>query len=114
MEDTEQDALGRIAHHFTRFAEIDGQDDALYCALAAAIADDRALMAPLLEAPATQRKPVLFFAALHDRILAGSALDDPHPLAAYYASVGGHGRRTPSCPARCAISFDTKSRRCAR
>lgn len=84
-----EDALGRIAHHFTRFAEVDGQDDPLYCALAATIAEDRALMALLLEAPATQRKPVLFFAALHDRVLAGSVEGGSHPLAAYYASVGG-------------------------
>ncbi len=45
-------------------------------------------MALLLEAPQTQRKPVLLLAALHDRILAGA----PHPLAAYYASVGGTRR----------------------
>ncbi|HEY1396232.1 DUF2332 domain-containing protein [Roseateles sp.] len=80
-----EDALGRIAHHFTRFAETDGADDALYQALATVIAADPALMALLLEAPPTQRKPVLLLAALHDRILAGEA----HPLAAYYASVGG-------------------------
>ena len=80
-----REVLARIAHHFTRFAETDGADDALYQALAAVIAADQALMALLLEAPPTQRKPVLLLAALHDRILAG----EPHPLAAYYASVGG-------------------------
>ena len=83
--DADGEALAHIAHHFTRFAETDGADDALYQALAAVIAADPALMALLLEAPQTQRKPVLLLAALHDRILAG----EPHPLAAYYASVGG-------------------------
>ncbi|WP_431101077.1 DUF2332 domain-containing protein [Roseateles noduli] len=85
MHDADREALGRIAHHFTRFAETDGADDALYQALAAVIAADPEFMALLLEAPQTQRKPVLLLAALHDRILAGA----PHPLAAYYASVGG-------------------------
>lgn len=88
MHDADREALGRIAHHFTRFAETDGADDALYQALAAVIAADPELMALLLEAPQTQRKPVLLLAALHDRILAGA----PHPLAAYYASVGGTRR----------------------
>lgn len=83
--DADRDALERIAHHFTRFAETDGADDALYQAIATVIAADPALMALLLEAPTTQRKPVLLLAALHDRILAG----EPHPLAAYYASAGG-------------------------
>lgn len=80
-----EDALGRLAHHFARFAETDGRDDPLYAAFATIIGADPALMALLLDAPATQRKPVLLLAALHDRILAG----EPHPLAAYYASVGG-------------------------
>ena len=80
-----EDDLGRIAHHFSRFAETDGADYALYQAIAAVIAGDPDLLALLLEAPPTQRKPVLLLAALHDRILAGA----PHPLAAYYASVGG-------------------------
>ncbi|UXH78664.1 DUF2332 domain-containing protein [Roseateles amylovorans] len=77
--------LKALAHRFTRFAEIDGRDDPLYVALATAIASDVALTALLAEAPATQHLPVLLLAALHDRVLAGTA----HPLAAYYASVGG-------------------------
>ncbi|OWQ86252.1 hypothetical protein CDN99_20670 [Roseateles aquatilis] len=81
----QNDDLGRIAHLFARFAETDGRDDALYQALAAAIAGDEGLMALLLAAPPTQRLPVLLLAALHDRVLAGA----PHPLAAYYASAGG-------------------------
>lgn len=80
-----EDALGRIAHLFARFAELDGRDDPLYGALATVIGADPALMSLLLEAPPTQRLPVLLLAALHDRILAG----EPHPLAAYYASIGG-------------------------
>ncbi|TXD84342.1 DUF2332 family protein, partial [Mitsuaria sp. TWR114] len=90
-----EDALGRIAHHFARFAEIDGQDDPLYRALAAVIGGDAALMGLLLEAPPTQRLPVLLLAALHERILAG----DPHPLAAYYASVGGTRAPDDALPA---------------
>lgn len=42
-------------------------------------------MSLLLEAPPTQRLPVLLLAALHDRVLAG----EPHPLTAWYASAGG-------------------------
>lgn len=90
-----EDALGRVAHHFARFAEIDGQDDPLYRALAAVIGGDAALMGLLLEAPSTQRLPVLLLAALHERILAG----DPHPLAAYYASVGGTRAPDDALPA---------------
>ncbi|WP_067066207.1 DUF2332 domain-containing protein [Roseateles chitosanitabidus] len=89
------EALSRIAHRFGRFAALDGQDDALYAALAGIIAADPALMAPLLEAPPTQHLAVLLLAALHDRILAG----EPHPLAAYYASVGGHRAPDAELPA---------------
>lgn len=87
------DELARIAHRFSRFAAIDGQDDTLYAALARIIAADAELMAPLLEAPPTQHLAVLLLAAIHDRILAG----EPHPLAAYYASApaGAAGPRPP-------------------
>lgn len=92
------DALRRIAYRFGRFAALDGQDDPLYAALAEIIGGGAALMAPLLEAPATQHLPVLLLAALHDRILAG----EPHPLAAYYASrahAGGHRAPDAELPA---------------
>ncbi len=81
----EKDTEQHLADRFTRFAEIDGRDDALYAALATAIAKESSLLALLGEAPPTQRLPVLLLAALHDRVLAGQ----PHPFRAYYASVGG-------------------------
>ncbi len=88
MTDEPQDRdalLSTLAQRFSRFAEIDGRDDPLYAALATAIAADPALTALLAEAPATQHLPVTLLAALHERVLAGT----DHPLAAYYASVGG-------------------------
>lgn len=77
--------LNELREHFMRFAALDGRDDALYVAMAQAIAQDDTLLALLLEAPAAQRRPVLLLACLHERVLAGST----HALAAYYASVGG-------------------------
>lgn len=62
----------------------------LYTALAQHVLAEPALAALLRAAPPTQRKPVLWFAALHDRLLeqadAGQALP---PLAAFFASLGG-------------------------
>lgn len=79
--------LEPLAAQFRRFADADGRDDPLYVALATAIAAEPELLALLTHAAAGQRKPVLLLAALHDRILAGGAAG--HPLAGWYASVGG-------------------------
>lgn len=77
--------LAEARHLFETFAAADGRDDPLYVGLAQAIAADDALLALLLEAPPTERKPVLLLACLHERLLAGAK----HPLAAYYGSCGG-------------------------
>lgn len=63
--------------------------DALYSALCAQVAARPDWLAMLWQAPPGQQLPNLWLAALHERILAGSA----HPLAAYFESVGG--RRAP-------------------
>jgi hypothetical protein len=81
----ENDELQTLREHFIRFAEQDGRDVLLYAAMARIVADDDALRALLLEAMPMERKPVLLFACLHERLLAGA----DHPLAAYYASLGG-------------------------
>ncbi|MFO1340461.1 MAG: DUF2332 domain-containing protein [Burkholderiaceae bacterium] len=87
------DDIAALATQFTAFAR-DHQGDPLYARLATLFADHPHRFALLDAAPATQRKPVLLFAAVHDRLLelheAGQGLPD---LAAYYPSVGG--RRTP-------------------
>jgi len=77
--------MNDIASAFRRFADIDGAQDPLYVAICRALADSPALLALMYEAPATQRKPNLLLAALHDRVLAGAE----HPLRDYYPSAGG-------------------------
>jgi hypothetical protein len=79
------DELQRWAQQFRRFSAQDCSEDPLYVALAAAIADTPELLALLAVASEAQRRPVLLLAALHERILAGSA----HELARYYPSAGG-------------------------
>lgn len=62
----------------------------LYAALAQRVVEQPALAALLLAAPPTQRKPVLWFAALHDRLLALAEAAAPRPpLADYFGSLGG-------------------------
>jgi hypothetical protein len=74
---------------FAGFAREHGAER-LYAALADHVVAEPALAALLLAAPPTQRKPVLWFAALHDRLLAlGEAGSPLPPLAAYFASLGG-------------------------
>jgi hypothetical protein len=63
--------------------------DPLYAALCEIVAQRPDWLAMLWHAPRGQQLPNLWLAALHDRVLAGVA----HPLAAYFASVGG--TRTP-------------------
>ncbi|WP_374675583.1 DUF2332 domain-containing protein [Ideonella sp.] len=62
----------------------------VYAQLAAHMAEQPALGALLEAAPPTQRKTVLLFAAVHDRLLALAEAGRPLPaLAEYFASVGG-------------------------
>jgi hypothetical protein len=84
---TSPESIGQVAERFVRFADETRGSSALYTALSPAIAGDRELLELLLEAPLTQRRANLLFAAVHDLLLAGVA----HPLARYYSSVTGIG-----------------------
>lgn len=77
--------LDRLARRFLDLGSV----DALYAPLSRIVAGRPDWLAMLWSAPAGQQKPNLWFAALHDRVLAGVA----HPLSAYFASVGG--KRAP-------------------
>lgn len=70
---------------FRHFAERECPHDPLYQAISRSVAESSALQALMAQAPATQQKPVLLLAALHERVLAGTG----HVLASYYPSVGG-------------------------
>ncbi len=72
--------------------------DPLYAAICPKVAARPEWLSMLWRAPRGQQLPNLWLAALHDRILAGAErageqAGDPHPLAAYFESVGG--RRAP-------------------
>ena len=73
---------------FAWFARNALQDDPLYRALADAAARHPDWAALLAVAPATQRWPMLWFAALQDRVLALTDAGERPALADYYASVG--------------------------
>lgn len=79
------DMLAAWAQQYRQFAAQECGDDPLYVAICRAVADSPELLALMQHAPAGQRRPNLLLAALHERLLAGVQ----HPLAAYYASVGG-------------------------
>lgn len=85
-----QAALDTLRSGFERFAS-EHSAEPLYGRLAWLAAAEPALATPLLAAPPTQRKSVLWFAALHDRLLAlGEAGAPLPPLAAYFGSLGGN------------------------
>jgi len=65
------------------------QDDPLYQALADCAARHADWAALLAAAPANQRWPMLWLAALQDRVMALVDAGERPPLAEYYASVGG-------------------------
>lgn len=71
---------------FLRFAAQECPGRPLYVALCQALAAAPELPHWMAGVPAAQARPNLLLAALHERVLAGT----PHPLAAYYPSVGGH------------------------
>lgn len=86
MDRVRRGELPSLASRFARFAlEVRGESP-LYEALCTAIAEDPAVALPLVAAPATQRRPNLLFAAVHDLLLSG--VEDP--LRAYYPTLGGH------------------------
>ena len=81
--------VARLQSSFARFAQHDAAlDDPLYVAITAAVAQRAEWAAMLAAAPATQRLPMLWLAALQDRVLACVGAGERPPLADYYASAG--------------------------
>ncbi|MBT9493932.1 MAG: DUF2332 domain-containing protein [Paucibacter sp.] len=70
---------------YRRFAATECPHDPLYVAICQAVADSPELLALMRHAPATQAKPNLLLAALHERVLAGAK----HPLTDYFPSTAG-------------------------
>lgn len=87
---TEHDpaVIARLQEQFAWFAGDAMRDDPLYQALCAAAARHADWAALLAEAPVTQRWPMLWMAALQDRVLALAEAGERPALADYYASVG--------------------------
>lgn len=83
-----------LARHFRASAGSMHPRAPLYAALAAGIADDPELFRLLLHAPATQRLPVLLFAATHASLL----IDSDHPLVEWYPNLTEQ-HRSPDDPA---------------
>lgn len=97
------DSTRTLIKRFRHFAEMECPEEPLYEALCRIVADDPALLGLLSDTPDEQQRPNLWLAAVHDLVLAGES----HPLAAYYASVGG--RRAPDADlAACVRSFATR------
>lgn len=73
-----------MAERFRRFVA-EATTSPLYQALCPMLADSQAALAMYADTPPTQRRPNLLLAAIH-----ASVLRDPdHPLAAWFATVGG-------------------------
>ncbi len=87
---TEHDpaVVSAMQDKFAWFARNALQDDPLYQALAGVAARRPDWAALLAVAPATQRWPMLWFAALQDRVLALTDAGERPALADYYASAG--------------------------
>lgn len=78
-------SFDKLAAVFSRFAERECPEDPLYAALCRIVAEAPELRQLLQAAPRQQQRPNLWLAAVHDRVLDGSA----HPLRDYFASTGG-------------------------
>jgi hypothetical protein len=85
MTTPEHVARADRATAFLRFADTELRPGQLYDALCRIAAGEPALLELLSVAPPEQRRPNLWLAAIHDRILGG----DGHPLADYFESAGG-------------------------
>lgn len=81
--------LVRRQQQFEHFARAECTEDPLYVALCRLLAQRPAALALLDAAPATQQRPNLLLAAIHERVLAGEG----GALAAYFPSQ--HGLRLP-------------------
>ena len=91
--------MSAVAEAFARFGEAECPEDPLYVALCRLVAAQPGLAAMLGEAPSEQRRPNLWLAAVHDRLL---ALGPTEPLAAWYPSLGG--ARLPDAELRSALT----------
>lgn len=102
-----EDELPSLASRFAQFAvEVRGESP-LYELLSDAIAQDPEVAAPLMAAPASQRRPNLLFAAVHDLLLSG--VEDP--LGAYYPTLGGNRSPEDGTIAAFAAFVDDHGRR---
>lgn len=95
MRDSPEDA--ELAAHFREFAHTTRSRAPLYAAMADAVSRIPAVVALLRHAPTTQRLPVLFFACVHDVLLARPDL----PLASWYPNLSADrlDPRDPRLPA---------------
>jgi hypothetical protein len=85
----ETDPVPALQAKFAHFARHVFADEPLYAALTAAAAARADFAALLAAAPASQQLPLLWLAALQDRVLERVDLGDRPALADYYASAGG-------------------------
>jgi len=83
------ETVARLQAKFDHFARHAFADEPLYAALAAAAAARADWAALLAAAPATQQLPLLWLAALQDRVLELADAGERPPLADYFASAGG-------------------------
>ncbi len=80
--------VAKLQEKFAWFAQNAFQEEPLYQALAATVARHADWAALLAAAPPPQRLPLLWLAALQDRVLALVDTGERPALAAYYASAG--------------------------
>ena len=87
--DPDPQVLARLQARFDHFARHAAADDPLYAALTATAAQRGDWAALLAAAPAPQQLPMLWLAALQDRVMELVAAGERPALAEYYESVGG-------------------------
>lgn len=75
-----------ISVAFAEFADDTARSSPLYRALSERASREFSVARVLMEAPPAQRRPVLFFAAVHSLLLGGAIA---HPLAAHYPNLSG-------------------------
>ena len=82
------ETVARLQAKFDHFARHAFADEPLYAALSAAVAAHADWAALLAAAPAAQQLPLLWLAALQDRVLELVDAGERPPLADYFASAG--------------------------
>ncbi|HEU0240102.1 MAG TPA: DUF2332 domain-containing protein [Micromonosporaceae bacterium] len=94
--------LTRVADDFRHMASVEfARESPLYERLAYAVADRPELLTPLLAAPPTQRRALLYFAAVAYLLRA----EPHHPLAEWYPVLGGRRPATDSDPVAALTDF---------